>query len=76
MSDNFSDLALLANNKLIDKTIQSEKKKEVLNELLAYIDAAISKSDEIPMSSRLQNIIKNLTKVGDELHEYILDKSR
>ena len=74
MADNFSDLADLANNKLIDKSIQSEGKKEIMNEMLACIDLAIKKSDDIPMSPRLQDIIKQLEQVGDELHEYILDK--
>ena len=73
MADNFADLANLANDKLIDKNVTTVT-KENLNEILACLELALKKSDQIPMSPRLQDIMKNLGEVSDELHEFILDK--
>jgi hypothetical protein len=73
MADNFADLANLANDKLISKSTPAFT-KENLNEIQACLELALKKSDHIPMSPRLQDIMKNLEDVSDELHEFILDK--
>ena len=74
MADNFSDLAGVVNNKLIDKSVPPVS-KESLNELLACLELALKKSNDIRLSPKLQKIMKKVLKVSDELHEYILDKN-
>jgi hypothetical protein len=74
MAENFADLAGLANEKLIDKSANAAKNKEVLTEILACIEVALKKSDDIPMGPRLQEVMKALEAVSDDLHEYMLDK--
>ena len=74
MAESFADLAGLANDKLIDKSAHGINKKDVLTEMLACIELALKKSEQIPMSPRLQDIMKSLEAVGDELHEHMLDK--
>jgi hypothetical protein len=74
MADNFSDLAGVVNNKLIDKSVPPVS-KESLNELLGCLELALKKSEDIRLTPKLQKIMKKIEKVSDQLHEYILDKN-
>jgi cellobiose-specific phosphotransferase system component IIB len=71
MSENFSDLADTVNNKLIDKMIHSEKKKEHLVEILNDIDLALNKADVLTLGPQLQTIINSITAATNELQDYI-----
>ena len=71
MSENFSDLADTANNKLIDKLIHSEKKKELLIEILNDVDVALNKADAVTLGPQLQTILNSITAATNELQDYI-----
>ena len=71
MSENFSDLAGLANEKLLESNVDQEKRHQVLKEIFACLELAIEKSETIPVSHKLQGILKKVSDVSDELYEYV-----
>ena len=73
MMENFSDLAELANNKLIDKHIHTEHKTESLQEILGLIDSAIYKSEEFTLGPHLTEIMNKITVAANELQDYITE---
>ena len=70
MSENFSDLADLANNKLLKGSSDPEKKYETLKEMYACIELLLEKSDKIPVSPKLRKILGKIENLGEELYEY------
>ncbi|MCH2207081.1 MAG: hypothetical protein MK132_14595 [Lentisphaerales bacterium] len=71
MSENFSDLADLANNILLKGSSDLEKKYETLKEMYACIELLLEKSDHIPVPSKLSKILAKIESAGDELYEYM-----
>lgn len=71
MSENFSDLANLANEKLLEKGVSKERKVEVLREIYSDILTALKKGDQIPQSPKLQKILNRLASVNEELEDHI-----
>ena len=71
MSENFSDLANLANDKLLDSSVSKEHKLEVLKEIHGCIELAQEKADHIPQSAKLQKIMARLNSVKESLEDYI-----
>lgn len=71
MSENFSDLANLANEKLLEKGVSKERKVEVLREIYSDILVALKKGDQIPQSPKLQKILNRLASVNEELEDHI-----
>ena len=71
MSENFSDLADMANNKLLDNGVSKERRIEVLKEINSEINSALKKADQIPQSAQLQKIMTRLQNVNEELENHI-----
>lgn len=71
MSENFSDLANMANEKLLDHTVSKEHKLEVLKEVHGCLTLAQEKADHIPQSAKLQKIMARLKAVDESLEDYI-----
>jgi hypothetical protein len=70
MSENFSDLADLANQKLLDSSVTLEKKLHALNEMISCLELAVEKSQTIPVSSKLRKIIAKIEILSEELVEF------
>ena len=71
MSENFSDLANLANEKLLDQGVSKERKVEILKEIHGDILNALKKGDQIPQTPKLQKILARLMNVTEELEDHI-----
>lgn len=71
MSENFSDLANMANEKLLDSSVSKEHKLAVLKEVQSDIQAAIDKVDHIPQSAKLQKIMAKLKTDLEHLEDFI-----
>ncbi|MCM8539532.1 MAG: hypothetical protein NE328_04605 [Lentisphaeraceae bacterium] len=71
MSENFSDLADMANNKLLDNGVSKERRIEVLKEINSEINSSLKKADQIPQSAQLQKIMTRLQNVNEELENHI-----
>ncbi len=71
MSENFSDLANMANEKLLDHSVSKEHKIEVLKEVHSGIETAIEKADHIPQSAKLQKIMAKLKTDLEHLEDYM-----
>lgn len=70
MSENFSDLANVANDKLLDHTVTREHKIEVLKEIHGCLELAQEKADHIPQSVKLQKIMARIKAVTESLEDY------
>ena len=70
MSENFSDLANMANEKLLDSSVSKEHKVEVLREVISDITSAIEKADHIPQSPKLQKIMAKLKTDLEHLEDF------
>lgn len=71
MSENFSDLAKAANEKLLDQNISKERRKEVLKEVHGCLLDAQKKADQVPQSPKLQKIMAQLQSVTEKLEDHI-----
>ena len=71
MSENFSDLANMANEKLLDSSVSKEHKIEVLNEIKECLETALEKADHIPQSKKLQKIMAKIKTDTEHLEDYI-----
>ena len=71
MSENFSDLADLANEKLLASSVDPEKKALVLQEMFACLELAVEKSEGIPVSPKLKIILDKVSEAADEMYEYM-----
>ena len=71
MSDNFSDLAKMANEKLLNNHVSKEHKLEVLNEVKECLETAIEKADHIPQSKKLQKIMAKIKTDLEHIEDYI-----
>ncbi|MCM8526410.1 MAG: hypothetical protein NE327_07840 [Lentisphaeraceae bacterium] len=71
MSENFSDLANLANEKLLNQGISKEQKLEVLKEVRACLELAQEKADKIPQSPKLQKIMARVKSVSESLEDFM-----
>jgi len=71
MSENFSDLANMANEKLLNSHVSKEHKLEVLNEIKECLETAIEKGDHIPQSKKLQKIMAKVKTDLEHLEDYI-----
>lgn len=72
MSENFADLANLANSKLLKSSSNPEKKYETLKEMCACLELFLEKSDTIPVSPKLRRIIQRVETLIEDLDEYIV----
>ncbi|MCH2207435.1 MAG: DUF3683 domain-containing protein [Lentisphaerales bacterium] len=77
MMDNFGDLADMVNNKLLDKLIHTEHKKEILTDVLNHLNAVIEKTEKITHGPHVQRIVNKLRSAAEDLDLYIdeLEKS-
>lgn len=71
MSENFSDLAKTANEKLLDHGVSKERRIEVLKEVHVCLLDAQKKANQIPQSPKLQKIMKQLLSVTEKLEDQI-----
>jgi len=71
MSENFSDLAITANEKLLDQSVSKEHKIEVLKEIHGCLGLAQDKANHIPPSVKLQKIMARIKTNMEHLEDYM-----